>query len=187
MSHCARSYGAFRTRMLGLWLLSNFVYISAILFFNLEWWFGWIFTAFVAFVLALRIVGSILYQAERLFKFLGRRVRCVPRPQTPATPCWLRHTHRPCVCAAVRVLVVRLPLLLLEAAPCFRRPQQPVLRPSPLHLLRLPDTASVRHGHGERGGGCCACQHCRNHPPRGIQRPTVRGHGVASLGSRIVH
>lgn len=47
---------------------------SIVLFFNWASWFAWGFTGFVAFMLSVRILGSILYQVERLCKDLGRKV-----------------------------------------------------------------------------------------------------------------
>lgn len=63
-----REFAAFRTRLLGLWLTTNFIGITIFLYFDTTEWFAWGFTIAIAFILGLRIVGSILYQIEAVVK-----------------------------------------------------------------------------------------------------------------------
>lgn len=121
---------------------------SIVLFFNWASWFAWGFTGFVAFMLSVRILGSILYQVERLCKDLGRKVgafadttgdgRLTCAPTRPRTD-----------------LVVHVPLLpmLLCAARGGRgrhlsecKPQVPLLLSSPQAQATLPSAAADRRG-----------------------------------------
>lgn len=71
---------AFRTRILAAWLLSNVLYVAIIINFQLDAIFAWFLAAALLLTLMYRLVGSVMYQVERLLKVTmdkccGRRYR----------------------------------------------------------------------------------------------------------------
>lgn len=64
----AQEFESFRTRLLSLWLLSNWTYVTAVMHFNLVEFYAFLIAGLIAFTLIFRLVGSIWYQSERIFK-----------------------------------------------------------------------------------------------------------------------
>ena len=83
----AKEFSMFRTRLLGLWMGTNWVYVTAVLHYDLLLEYSMGIAVLIFWTLFFRMCGSIIYQMERITKALWSRCcfwccfRC----------CWERH------------------------------------------------------------------------------------------------
>lgn len=64
----AAEFESFRTRLLSLWMFTNWMYATVVTAFNLIEFYAFLIAALIAFTLIFRVTGSVIYQLERLFK-----------------------------------------------------------------------------------------------------------------------